>query len=187
MDPTTSPPAFAPATRILYHHATPEQVALALADAVQALRQHFPTLGFASWSAGLQQLQPTLLVDTAQRVYLDEVDLARLGQVLAADPELPQLSPSLFCNQAFYLAQRLVNYQREAIRALGEIEASPAAYGGGVCTLLFSLATGNGVAYEVCQRLPYPPNLPDSGTTPARIDAIRCARGEPSALLTTSI
>ena len=184
MDPTASSRAFPPTTRIPYHQATPEQVALALADAAQALRQHFPTLSFASWSASLQQLQPALWVDGAQQVYLDEVDLARLVQVLAADPELPQLSPYILCDQAFYLAQRLVNYQREALRALVEIEESPAAYGGGVCALLFSLATGNGVAYEVCQRLPYPPALPDYGTTPARIDAIRCARGEPSALLT---
>lgn len=185
MDPTVSSPAFAPATRVPYHLATPAQVALALVDATQALRQHFPTLGFASWSAGLQQLQPALWVDSAQQAYLDEVDLARLGQVLAADPTLPQLSPHLLCDQAFYLAQRLVNYQHEAIRALAEIEASPTTYGGGVCALLFSLVTGNGVAYEVCRRLPYPPTLPDSGTTPARIHAIRCARGEPSALLTT--
>jgi hypothetical protein len=185
MDSTASSPVFMPATRIPYHQATPEQVALALADAAQALRQHFPTLGFASWSAGLQQLQPVLLIDNAQQVYLDEIDLARLVQVLAADPELPQLSPRILCDQAFYLAQRLVNYQREARRALGEMEASPNAYGGGVCALLFSLATGNGVAYEVCQRLPYPPDLPDSGTTLARIQAIRCARSEPSALLTT--
>ena len=186
MDPTASSPAFATATRLPYHQATPEQVALALVDAAQALRQHFPTLGFASWSAALQQLQPELLIDSAQQVYLDEVDLSRLGQVLAADPSLPQFSPRLVCDQAFYLAQRLVNYQREALRALAEVEASPAAYGGGVCTLLFSLATGNGVAYEVCRQLPYPPDLPDAGTTPARIQAIRCARGEPSALLLTT-
>jgi hypothetical protein len=55
-----------------------------------------------------------------------------------------------------------------------------------VCALLFSLATGNGGAYKVCQRLPYPPDLPDSGTTPARIQTIRRARGEPSALLLTT-
>jgi hypothetical protein len=126
------------------------------------------------------------LLDSAQQVYLYEVDLARLGQVLAADPALPQLSPRLLCDQAFYLAQRLVNYQQEALRALAEIEASPAAYGGGLCALLFSLATGNGVAYQVCRQLPYPPDLPDSGTTPVRIDAIRRARGEPSSLLLTT-
>lgn len=186
MDPNASSPPFAPATRVPYHQATPEQIAGALADATQALRQHFPTLGFASWSARLQQLQPALWVDSTQQAHLDEVDLARLVQVLATDPALPQLSPAVLCDQAFYLAQRLVNYQAEAIRALAEMEASPAAYGGGVCVLLFSLATGNGVAYEVCQRLPYPPDLPDSLTTPARIDAIRRARGERSALLTTT-
>ena len=107
--------------------------------------------------------------------------MASLMQMLAADSALLELSPRILCDQKFYLAQRLVNYQREAIRALAEMESSPTAYGGGVCTLLFSLATGNGVAYEVYQRLP--PDLPDSGTAPARIQTIRRARCEPSALL----
>lgn len=179
------------ATRVSYHQASTAQLALALADATLVLAEHFPTLDFAAWSTQLQQLQPDLWVEGAQHAYFDAEDLARLTQRLATTPGLPQLSPVIYCDEAVYLARHLVHRQNEALRALAEIEVNPTAYGGIVCGLIFSLATGNGVAHEVYRRTQrttatqHDPALACQAA-PARIDAVRRARGERAALLCTA-
>jgi hypothetical protein len=172
-------------TCLPYVQATPPQLAQALAYVTQALARHFPTLGLPAWAEALQQQQPDLWVAPGE-VYLDDEDLTRLTQRLATSPELPQLSPPIYPEEACYLARCLVTYQRQALQALADIEVNPTAYGGRVCTLVFDLATGNGIAQQV-YRVTHRPGSLDPVTAsliaPARIDAVRRARGEQAARL----
>ena len=167
-----------------YAEATPSQLSRALMYVMEELAQHFPTLGFTSWTTALLQQQPNLWVE-GQAVFLEEDDLARLTQRLAASPELPQLSPPIYPDQACYLAKRLVNYQDQALFALTEIEAAPHAFGHSVYALVLDLAAGNGIAqqvYRVTHPQKSPPGRPDPAAerqlASARIAAVRRARGE---------
>jgi len=174
------------ATCIPYAEATPRQLSLALTYVMEELAQHFPTLSFASWGNALLQQQPDLWLEQEEVVFLEDDDLTRLTQRLAASPELPQLSPPIYPDQACYLAKRLVNYQDQALQALTEIEAAPHAFGHSVYALVLDLAAGNGIAqqvYRVTHRpTPPPPGRPDPAAdrqlATARIAAVRRARGE---------
>lgn len=170
--------------RVPYAKATPRQLSLALTYVMEELAQHFPTIGFASWANALLKQQPPLWVEQ-EVVYLEDDDLTRLTQRLAASPELPQLNPPIYPDQACYLAKRLVNYQDQALFALAEIEADPHAFGNSVYALVLDLAAGNGIAqqvYRVTHRQTPPPGRPDPTAerqlAPARIAAVRRARGE---------
>lgn len=188
MTPPSLPDFPQPVTRLPYRQATPAQRGLALADLMRELRHHFPTLALPAWCARLEQAQPDLLVYGEQEVYLDTEDLARLAQHLATEPGLPTLSPPIYCHEAYQLARRLVSFEQQAHQALAEIEAHPTAYGGGVCALVFELATGNGIAHEVYRRTQrLDSRLPDPAVgclaVPVRIEAVRVARGEGVAAL----
>lgn len=175
-DPTTS--------CVPYSEATPQQLSRALTYVMEELAQHFPTLSFTAWTDALFQQRPDLWVE-GQDVFLEEDDLTRLTQRLAASPELPQLSPPIFPDQACYLAKRLVNYQDQALFALQEIEAAPHSFGHSVYALVLDLAGGNGIAqkvYRVTHPQKTPPGRPDPAAerqlASARIAAVRRARGE---------
>lgn len=172
------------ATCVPYADATPRQLSRALTYVMEELAQHFPTLSFTSWTTALLQQQPDLWVEQ-EEVFLEEDDLTRLTQRLAASPELPQLSPPIYPDYACYLAKRLVNYQDQALFALTEIEAHPHAFGYSVYALVLDLAGGNGIAQKV-YRVTHPqqprPGRPDPAAerqlASARIAAVRRARGE---------
>ena len=82
-------------------------------------------------------------------VTLDGEDLRVLVQRLAGSPELPPLDPLIHGPRAGYLAQKLVQYEDDAIHALADIEANPLAYGPLVYRLVVRLALCNAVADEV--------------------------------------
>jgi hypothetical protein len=176
-------------TCVPYPQATPRQLALALTYVMEELAQHFPTLSFASWANALLQQQPDLWVEQ-EEVLLEEDDLTRLTQRLAASPELPQLRPPIYPDQACYLARRLVNYQDQALCALTEIEAAPHAFGYRVYALVLDLAAGNGIAqqvYRVTHRQPSPGRRDPAAARLAasdRVAAVRRARGELAYALT---
>lgn len=184
MAPATAPLPDPTSICISYAEATPLQISRALTYVMAELAQHFPTLSFTSWTDALFQQQPDLWVE-GQEVFLDEDDLTRLTQRLAASPELPQLSPPIYPDYACYLAKRLVNYQDQALHALTEIEAAPHAFGYSVYALVLDLAGGNGIAQKV-YRVTHPqkprPSRPDPAAerqlASARIAAVRRARGE---------
>lgn len=167
-----------------YAEATPSQLSRALTYVMEELAQHFPTLSFTAWTDALFQQQPDLWVE-GQEVFLEEDDLTRLTQRLAASSELPQLSPPIYPDQACYLAKRLVNYQDQALFALQEIEANPHSFGTSVYALVLDLAAGNGIAqkvYRVTHSQKPRPGRPDPAAerqvASARIAAVRRARGE---------
>lgn len=174
-----------PATGVPYPQATSHQLAKVLTFAIEELAQHFPPLDFLSWSRALEKEQPTLWVDE-DGLFLDDEDLTRLAQRLAASPELPQHGPPLYPDQACYLARRLVKYQDQALHALTEIEAAPHSFGNSVYALVLDLAAGNGIAQQVYQvthrQTPPSASRPDPASArlaaPARIAAVRRARGE---------
>ena len=167
-----------------YAEATPAQLSRALTYVMEELAQHFPTLSFTAWADALFQQRPDLWVE-GQEVFLEEDDLTRLTQRLAASPELPQLSPPIYPDYACYLAKRLVNYQDQALFALQEIEADPHSFGYSVYALVLDLAAGNGIAqkvYRVTHQQKPRPGRPDPAAArqlaSARIAAVRRARGE---------
>lgn len=172
-------------TCVPFAQATPRQISLALTYVMEELAQHFPpSLSFAAWTEALFQQQPPLWVEQ-EEVFLEEDDLTRLTQRLAASDELPQLSPPIYPSQACYLAKRLVNYQDQALHALTEIEANPHGFGYSVYALVLDLAAGNGIAqqvYRVTQPESRRPGRPDPAIerqlASARIAAVRRARGE---------
>jgi hypothetical protein len=182
---STAPPLPDPTPFCIpYAEATPRQISLALTYVMEELAQHFPTLSFTSWGNALRKQQPNLWVEQ-EAVFLEDEDLARLTQRLAASPELPQLSPPIYPDRACYLAKRLVNYQDQALFALAEIEADPHAFGTSVYALVLDLAAGNGIAqqvYRVTHQQTSPPDRPDPAAerqlASARIAAVRRARGE---------
>jgi len=133
---------------ISYAQATPHQISLALAYAMGALPEHFPTLSFAAWANTLLQLKPDFWVD-GDAVSIDYQDLKHLTQRLAASDELPELDPPIYPDRATYVFKRFVNYQDEALEALPDIAANPLAYSSRVFTLVTNLALGNSVADEV--------------------------------------
>lgn len=183
MTPSPLPASSQVATRLPYQQATPAQRGLALADLMGELRHHFPTLELPAWCKRLEQARPDLLVYGDQEVYLDTEDVARLAQQLATEPGLPNLSPPIYCHEAYYLARRLVGFERQASKALAEIEANLTAYGDGVCALVFDLAAGNGIAHEVYRRTQrLDSRLPDPAASchavSARIEAVCVARGK---------
>ena len=183
--PISVPVLAAPATYVPYAQATSRQLATVLTFVIEELAQHFPPLDFLSWSRALDQEQPTLWVDE-DGLFLDDEDLTRLAQRLAASPELPQPGPPLYPDQACYLARRLVKYQDQALHALTEIEAAPHSFGNSVYALVLDLAAGNGIAeqvYRVTHRqTPPSASRPNPAiarlAAPARIAAVRRARGE---------
>lgn len=172
------------ASCVPYAEATPQQLSRALTYVMEELAQHFPTLSFTAWTDALFQQQPDLWIEGPD-VFLEEDDLTRLTQRLAASPELPQLSPPIYPDYACYLAKRLVNYQDQALFALQEIEAAPHSFGYSVYALVLDLAAGNGIAQQV-YRVTHPqqprPGRPDPAAArqlaSARIAAVRRARGE---------
>lgn len=184
MAPTAPPLPHLTPVCIPYAEATPRQLSRALTHVMEELAQHFPTLSFTAWTTALFQQQPDLWVEGPE-VFLEEDDLTRLTQRLAASPELPQLSPPIYPDYACYLAKRLVNYQDQALFALQEIEADPHAFGHSVYALVLDLAAGNGIAQKV-YRVTHPqkptPGRPDPAAArqlaSARITAVRRARGE---------
>lgn len=144
MPPSPDPTPFC----IPYTQATPHQICLALAYAMAALPEHFPTLSFGAWADVLLQLKPAVWV-AGDAVYLDDEDLQHLTQRLAASPELPELDPPIFPDRAAYVFKRLFNYQDEALEALPDMTANPLAYGSRVFTLVTNLALGNSVVDEL--------------------------------------
>lgn len=169
-----------PGTCVPYAQATPRQLSLALTYAMEELAQHFPTLSFPAWANGLLQEHPDLWVE-GEQVYLDDEDLARLVQRLAGSPELPQLSPPVYPDEACYLARRVREFQRRAQAVLAELEANPAAYGANLCGLVCDLADGDATAervYRLTHRQVAPrPGSPDPAVARqallARLEALR--------------
>lgn len=106
------------------------------------------TLSFSAWVNSLLQEHPDLWVE-GELVYLDDEDLTRLVQRLAAPPELPQLSPPIYPDEACYLARRVRELHRRALAVLAELEANPAAYGVSLRGLVCDLADGDGTADRV--------------------------------------
>ena len=133
---------------IPYDQATPHQICLALAYAMAALPEDFPTLSFAAWADSLLQLKPDVWV-AGDAVYLGDEDLQHLTQRLAAAPELPELDPYIYPDRAVYVFKRLFNYQDEALEALPDMAANPLAYSSRVFTLVTNLALGNSVVEEL--------------------------------------
>jgi len=133
---------------IPYAQATPHQICLALAYAMGALPEHFPTLSFGVWADVLLQLKPDVWV-AGDAVHLGDEDLQQLTQRLVAAPEPPELDPSINPGRAVYVFKRLFNYQDEALEALPDMAANPLAYSSRVFTLVTNLALGNSVADEL--------------------------------------
>ena len=149
--------------RVPFSQASSLLVSQAIAYANERLVLHFPTLGWSTWSATLLQLQPDLLVN-GKEVSLDWQDLTHLVQLLNASLELPALDPPVYGSEATELAEQLITYHQQIVRALAQQQENPQAYDRLVQELVMALAKSNAVAERVHaatrgvgQR---PPNLP---------------------------
>jgi hypothetical protein len=170
---------------IPYAQATPRQLSLALAYAMGALPEHFPTLSFAAWAIVLLDIEPDVWV-AGDAVSLDYQDLKHLMQRLAASEELPELDPPIFPDRAVYVFKRFANYQDEALEALPEMAANPLVYGSRVFTLVTNLALGNSVANELFHATHRRPQGRPGNVDPAlarataheQVRELRRARGE---------
>ena len=170
---------------IPYAQATPRQLSLALAYAMGALPEHFPTLSFAAWGNALLQLKPAVWV-AGDAVSFDDEALQHLTQRLAASEELLKLDPPVSPDRAAYVFQRFANYQDEALEALPDIAANPLAYSHRVFTLVTNLALGNSVVEEVFQATHRGPQGRPGRVDPAlarataheQVRELRRARGE---------
>ena len=170
---------------IPYDQATPHQLSLALAYAMGALPEHFPTLSFVAWANTLLRLKPDLWVE-GDAVSLDYQDLQHLTQQLATSDELPELDPPIYPDRVSYLAKRFFNYQDEALEALPDIAANPLAYSSRVFELVTTMALGNSVVDEVFHATHRGPQGRPGSEDPAlaratvheQVRALRRARGE---------
>ena len=182
--PTPALPA-ATALRVPYDQASPQQLSRALVYIMEELSHHFPTLSFGGWTTTLSELNPDLWVQGTY-IFIEEDDLVYLTQLLALSSELPTLDPSIYPDDACYMAKRLVNYQAEAQEALPEIATNPLAYGARVFELVASLAVGNSVAETVYRATYRGPKARPGSEDPAlaratvheQVRALRRARGE---------
>ncbi|MDJ0367694.1 hypothetical protein QMK33_21320 [Hymenobacter sp. H14-R3] len=180
----TPPPAPTPRC-IPYAQATPHQLSLALAYAMGALPEHFPTLSFAAWANTLLQLKPDLWLD-GDAVSIDYQDLKHLTQRLAASEELPELDPPIYPDRAVYVFKRFFTYQDEALEALPDMAVNPLAYSSRVFTLVTNLALGNAVVDELFHATHRGPQGRPGSVDPAlaratvheQVRALRQARGE---------
>lgn len=154
--------------RIPFAQATPVQVSSVFMYITKRLEFHFPTLKWAVWSDTLLQEQPDLLVN-GDDAYLPSEELSRMVQRLAASRELPVLDPPVYGVTASELAQERIACQRQAIRAVKELQENPRACGPLVYELFTMLIKGSPLAkrvydatYEVGQRRLKIPNTKDT-------------------------
>lgn len=151
--------------RTPFAQATAVQVSSAIKHTVKRLELHFPTLKWAVWCDTLQQVQPDLLVN-GDEAYLPPGELSRMVQCLAASRELHVLDPPVYGATASQLVQERITYQRQAIRAMKELQQDPRACGPLMYELFTMLIKGSALAklvydatYEVGQQRLKIPNM----------------------------